>query len=209
MSILLQIPVYLSRPTWEIRGESIPGPKLTPGSHNLWNHFCVSLAKMGWGDNNRSGSRSSVMCTHVKAEQVMDVREDTFTVRTYECQADGKVKINSLMQHLQEVASAHAEQLGFGYDWMNGINGYWVLSNLRVEITQLPKLNDEVTIETWPSGYTWAIATREFIGKDQSGRELFKASSEWMVLNKQNNRLKNLFRLDLGLPKTGQRALPG
>jgi medium-chain acyl-[acyl-carrier-protein] hydrolase len=149
------------------------------------------------------------MRTNVKAEQVMDVKEDTFTVRTYECQVDGNVKINSLMQHLQEVASAHAEQLGFGYDWMNEVNGYWVLSNLRVEIDRLPKLNDEVTIKTWPSGYTRAIATREFIGKGRDGCELFRASSEWMVLNKHNNRLKNLFRLDLGLPKTGQKALPG
>jgi acyl-ACP thioesterase len=28
-----------------------------------------------------------------------------------------------------------------------------------------------------------------------------------MVLNKQNNRPKNLFHLDLGLPKTGPRAI--
>ncbi len=139
----------------------------------------------------------------------MDAREDKFTVRTYECQADGNMKINSLMQHLQEVASAHAEQLGFGYDKLNEINAYWVLSNFRVEIDKLPKLNDEVTIKTWPSGYTRAIATREFVGKDQYDCELFRASSEWMVLNKHKNRLKNLFRLDLGLPKTGQKALPG
>jgi acyl-ACP thioesterase len=76
-------------------------------------------------------------------------------------------------------------------------------------IDRLPKWNDEFTIKTWPSGYTRAIATREFVGKDQDGRELFRASSEWMVLDKQNNRPKNLFRLDLGLPKTGVKALPG
>ncbi|MHC4071220.1 MAG: acyl-[acyl-carrier-protein] thioesterase [Planctomycetota bacterium] len=139
----------------------------------------------------------------------VEVREEKFRVRTFECQVDGNIKMFSLMQHLQEVAAAHAEELGFGFDRLNELNSYWVLSNLRMEISRLPNRNDEVTIRTWPSGYTRTVATREFVGKDQSGGELFRAGSEWMILNKQTNRLKNLFRLDLGLPRTGQKALPG
>lgn len=115
----------------------------------------------------------------------------------------------SLMQYLQEVAAGHAGQLGFGFDRLNELNSYWVLSNMRIEIARLPKRNDEVTLRTWPSGYTRTMATREFVGTDQTGCEMFRAGSEWMVLNKETNRLKNLFRLDLGLPKTGRKALPG
>jgi acyl-ACP thioesterase len=141
--------------------------------------------------------------------KIMDVREDKFTVRTYECQADGNIKINALMQYLQEAAAVHAEQLGFGYGRLNEIDSYWVLSNIRIEMTRLPKWNDEVTIKTWPSGYTRLIATREFIGRDGYGGELFRASSEWLVLDKQNNRAKNIFHLDLKLPKTGPKAISG
>ena len=137
----------------------------------------------------------------------MEVREEKFTVRTYECQADGNLKIVSLMQYLQEAAALHAEQLGFGFERLNGLDGYWALSNLRVEIAQVPRWNDEVTIRTWPSGYTRLIATREFVGTDQNHRELFRAGSEWMVLDKQRGRPKNLFHLDLGLPKTGPKAM--
>jgi medium-chain acyl-[acyl-carrier-protein] hydrolase len=139
----------------------------------------------------------------------MEVREDKFTVKTYECRADGNIKIISLMQYLQEAAAAHAEQLGFGFDRLNEINSYWVLSNLRIEIARLPKWNDEVTIKTWPSGYTRLIATREFVGKDKYDCELFRAGSEWMVLSKQKNRPKNLFHLNLNLPKTGPKAISG
>jgi acyl-ACP thioesterase len=122
----------------------------------------------------------------------VEVREDKFKVGTFECQVDGNIKIVSLMHHLQEVAAGHAEELGLGFDRLNQINGYWVLSNLRIEIARLPKWNEEVTIKTWPSGYTRTVATREFVGKDQSGCELFRAGSEWMVMNKETNRLKNL-----------------
>lgn len=139
----------------------------------------------------------------------MEVREDKFTVRTYECQVDGNIKIASLMQCLQEAAALHAEQLGLGFERLGEMNGYWVLSNLRVEIARLPKWGEEVTIGTWPSGFNRVIASREFAGKDQNDRELFRAGSEWMVLDKQRNRPKNLFHLDLGLPRTGIKALSG
>ena len=138
----------------------------------------------------------------------MEVKEDKFRIRTYECGVDGRIKIYSLMQYLQEIAALHAEQLGLGYKKLSEMGGYWVLSNIRIEISRLPNREDQVTLKTWPSGYSRTIATREFVGKDQKGAELFRAGSEWMVINKQTNRLKNLFKLDLNLPKTGIKALP-
>jgi acyl-ACP thioesterase len=137
----------------------------------------------------------------------MQIRQDTFTVKTYECQADGNIKLHALMQHLQEVAAVHAEQLGFGYDRLNQVNSCWVLSNFAIEIDRLPRWNERVTIRTWPSGHGRVVATREFIGTDQQNHELFKASSEWMVLDRQKNRPKNLLRLDLDLPESGPKVL--
>ncbi len=139
----------------------------------------------------------------------MKVREEKFTVKTYECRPDGNIKMACLMQYLQEAAALHAEQLGFGVDRLNKINSYWILSNLRIEINRLPKWNDEITVKTWPSGYNRLIATREFVGSDQNDCELFRAGSQWMVLDKGSSRPKNLFRLDLSLPKTGLKALSG
>jgi medium-chain acyl-[acyl-carrier-protein] hydrolase len=138
----------------------------------------------------------------------VEAKEEKFRIRTYECGVDGKVKIFSLMQYLQEIAALHAEQLGLGFDKLSEMGGYWVLSNIRIEINRLVGRQDQVTLKTWPSGYSRTIATREFVGKDQNGAELFRAGSEWMVINKNTNRLKNLFKLDLNLPKTGTKILP-
>ena len=138
----------------------------------------------------------------------MDIKEEKLRIRTYECGVDGRIKIFSLMQYMQEIAALHAEQLGLGFERLNEMGGYWVLSNIRIEISRLPGRDDEVTLKTWPSGFSRTIATREFVGMDQNGSELFRAGSEWMVINKQTNRLKNLFKLDLNLPKTGIKVLP-
>ena len=137
----------------------------------------------------------------------MEVKESTFTIKTYECRADGKVRIAALMQYLQEAAALHAEELGVGFERLSEMKSYWVLSNFRMEITRLPVWSERVTIETWPSGYNRVIASREFVAKDRDNRELFKAGSEWMILDKQRNRPKNLFKLNLDLPKTGEKTL--
>jgi acyl-ACP thioesterase len=137
----------------------------------------------------------------------MDIRQETFTVKTYDCQSDGSIKVSSLMNYLQEAAAVHAEQLGFGFARLNEIDSYWVLSNIKIEFTKWPKWNETITLRTWPSGHTRSIATREFIGMNSAGGELFKAGSEWMVLNKGSKRPRNLSRLDLNLLHTGPQTI--
>jgi len=133
----------------------------------------------------------------------MDIRQETFTVKTYDCQSDGSIKVSSLMNYLQEAAAVHAEQLGFGFARLNEIDSYWVLSNIKIEFTKWPKWNETITLRTWPSGHTRSIATREFIGMNSAGGEPFKAGSKWMVLNKGSKRPRNLSRLDLNLLHAG------
>ena len=162
------------------------------------------------GDDNAFDLTCDVSCRNGRRlSVVMEAKEETFRVRTFDCGADGSIHLFSLMQYLQETAVDHAEELGFGFARMSEMDAYWVLSNIRIEITRLPQLDECIKIKTWPSGYTRTVATREFVGEDHNGGEIFRAGSDWMVLNKKTNKLKNLFRLDLDLPKTGRKALPG
>jgi len=111
------------------------------------------------------------------------------------------------MQQFQEVASVHARQLNFGSDRLDEINCYWVLSNLRIEVRKLPRWNEAVHLQTWPSGHNRILATREFQGLDESQTELFRAASQWMILDKKSNRPKNLVRLEIDLLNAGPKVL--
>lgn len=137
----------------------------------------------------------------------MQQREDRFTVNAFDCRPDGRIKPNALMQYMQEAAARHAEQLGFGFADLDKSGCFWVLANLRIEIARWPKWGDGVTIKTWPSGSTRATASREFIGVDPDGGELFRATSEWMILDKHSGRPKSITRLGLNLPQNGPRVL--
>lgn len=137
----------------------------------------------------------------------MDSREDRFIVRMYDCRPDGRIKANALMQYMQEAAACHAEQLGVGFRDLDRRGCLWVLVNLRIEIAHTPQWGDQMIVSTWPSGYTRLIASREFIGRSPEGPEFFRAASDWMVLDKDSGRPKNLDRLSLNLPQAGPKAL--
>jgi medium-chain acyl-[acyl-carrier-protein] hydrolase len=137
----------------------------------------------------------------------MDPGEDRFIVEAFDCRPEGCVKPNALMQYLQEAAARHAEQLGVGFADLAQWDCFWVLLNLRLEMTDMPRWRDCLTIRTWPSGCTRLTAAREFVGEDASGRELFRAGSEWMILDKNSSRPRNLSRMDLNLPPTGRKVL--
>jgi medium-chain acyl-[acyl-carrier-protein] hydrolase len=136
----------------------------------------------------------------------MDTLEHTFTVKTYDCHPNGMMKLSALMQQFQEIASVHAQQLNFGSDRLAEINCYWVLSNLRIEFGRLPRWKEAVLLQTWPSGHNRLLATREFLGRDETGRELFRAASQWMILEKKSNRPKNLVRLNIDLLDAGAKV---
>ena len=123
--------------------------------------------------------------------------EQTFTVATYNCGQSGVIRPYALMAHFQEAASLHAEQLGFGREDLGQLDGYWILQNIYIQITRLPKVNESYRICTWPSGNTKLMAGREFKGISDQGSVLFQAASEWIVLDKQSRRPKNLNRTNL------------
>jgi medium-chain acyl-[acyl-carrier-protein] hydrolase len=137
----------------------------------------------------------------------MDAKEDRFLVAAFDCRPDGLLKPNVLMQYLQESAARHAEQLGVGFADLNGQDCFWVLANLRIEMADTPRWGDRLTVRTWPSGVTRLTAAREFIGENADGREFFRATSEWMILDKHTSRPRNLSRLNLNLPPAGLKAL--
>jgi len=137
----------------------------------------------------------------------MDPREDRFIVEAFDCRPDGRLKPNALMQYLQEAAARHAEQLGVGFADLERRECFWVLANLRFEIAATPRWRDVVTLRTWPSGFTRLTASREFLGVASDGRELFRAASEWMILDQHSSRPQNLSRLHLNLPPDGPKVL--
>ena len=137
----------------------------------------------------------------------MEKRQETLLVKTYHCRPDGRMKIHVLMHRLQEIAAAHAQTLGLGIQWLSEMDCCWVLSNFVMEIARMPRWDETVTLQTWPSGHNRLIATREFMGHAADGSELLRAGSQWRILNRKTGRPINLAKLTPPLPGDAEKVI--
>ncbi|MFW3147128.1 MAG: acyl-[acyl-carrier-protein] thioesterase [Thermoplasmatota archaeon] len=139
----------------------------------------------------------------------MFAKEMGLKVRTYECGAEGRLSIRSLMHHMQEAASLHANEMGLGEEWLQRNDYLWVLVDLKVGIDRLPVWKEEAVIYTWPSGFDDYRAFREFSIAGPGGREIARASSNWMVLSVEEKLPVKLSRTGIDLPRSSKRHFPG
>jgi acyl-CoA thioesterase FadM len=58
----------------------------------------------------------------------------------------------------------------------------WILSLLHLTIDRLPRWEEEIVVETWPSGLDGLRATREFV-LSVEGAAAARATSAWLVFD--------------------------
>ncbi|MDD3119363.1 MAG: thioesterase [Victivallales bacterium] len=113
----------------------------------------------------------------------MMILRETFKVRTRELDRDGRLKLSAVADYLQEAAARHTNSRGIGMFQLRSRNRFWVLSRLRIDLTDYPVWNESVTVETWPKGSRLVVAARDFRLTGADGRPLGVATSQWLLLN--------------------------
>lgn len=112
-----------------------------------------------------------------------------YKVHVYETGPNAKATIASLFDYMQDVASDHAEIIGFGRNDMLKNKQFWVLSRMYAEIEELPEWRDEIIVTTWPSGLDKIFLTRNFCLTRPDGRPIANATSSWLVVDSDTRRL--------------------
>ena len=106
-----------------------------------------------------------------------------YNVRSYECDRNNNLRILTLMNILQDMADDDAARLGFGLKFCieNGMT--WVGTNYALEIDRLPKIHENIAIETWPSAKNKLSAYRDYEVFGEDGSSIIRASSQWVLIN--------------------------
>lgn len=99
-----------------------------------------------------------------------------------QCMPNGSLKYTDLCNILQLTAAKHSEMGGISFTDMQEFHQAWVLSKMRVEIIDLPKWKDIVTVKTWIISLENSRSVRAFEmvvnGQKKVGSETF-----WAVFN--------------------------
>ncbi|WP_041720756.1 acyl-[acyl-carrier-protein] thioesterase [Pseudodesulfovibrio piezophilus] len=116
--------------------------------------------------------------------------EHLYPVQSYEPRMDGRIAIPSVCNYLQDIASRHADTLGFGYHDLEKCGHFWMLARLHVTMERLPRFGESCRIETWPSGNERLVALRDFLLHDEKGL-IGKATTSWVTVNTTTHKPDN------------------
>ena len=111
-----------------------------------------------------------------------------YTVKSYEADCHGFLRILTLMNILQDIACENADVLGFGFAKCHEYNLTWVGSNYLIKIKRLPRIDEHFVIETWPAAAKMWGAVRNFNIKDTTGKVIACASSQWVLIDYERRR---------------------
>jgi medium-chain acyl-[acyl-carrier-protein] hydrolase len=116
--------------------------------------------------------------------------EKKYRIHVYETGPDGKLNIYSLFNYMQDIASVHAIQLGFGRDDLLKDNRFWVLSRMYAEIDEWPSWEETIILRTWPNGTDKVFALRNYEVTFPDGKHIASGSSSWLILDLTTKRVQ-------------------
>lgn len=104
-----------------------------------------------------------------------------------QCAPNGYLKYTELCNLLQMTAAAHSEMGGISFTDMQEYNQAWVLSKMRVEICDLPRWRDKITIKTWINSIENSRSIRA-LEIYVNGKKIVGSVTYWAVFNTQLRR---------------------
>lgn len=120
--------------------------------------------------------------------QKIKTYREQFTIRSSEVAPDGKAKLQSICDLLQETAGNQALQLNFDISQLRDQNLTWMLHRLHVKMDAFPEWRDKITIKTWPSSGDTLRAYRDFIILDESNNQIGSCLSYWLMINMETRK---------------------
>ena len=100
----------------------------------------------------------------------------------------GKLKIVSILNFLQDAASEYASEMGVsGFDLARK-NLAWVIVRYQIEIKNSPVWREDIQIETWRTPLKNLYELRQFRMTGSNALEILTARAWWVMIKKKNNR---------------------
>lgn len=115
-------------------------------------------------------------------------RQYDFNIRSTDTGENDVISPNCLACIIQEAASLDACNLGFGAPNLEKENIVWILIRTSVRIYEPLMWRQKAIVDTWTNGVSGIYALREFNISGVKGEVFAKASTSWILADKNTKR---------------------
>jgi medium-chain acyl-[acyl-carrier-protein] hydrolase len=121
--------------------------------------------------------------------------ETTTKIKAFDVDANGLLKVNTILDYFQDAASNDAERLNFGYSIFVPMGLTWVLSWAKFEFINYPRFMDEIKIQSWGKKQYKLYSIRDYLMFDSKDEIICKGTSAWLLIDSKSLRPKILPQL--------------
>ena len=106
----------------------------------------------------------------------------------YDITANNNIKPSTYLRFMQDAANEDAKRLGANYNSMKSNGMIFVISKMRVELTDTPQFDSTVSVRTWNNSISGVTFQREY-ELSCDGAVFGKATSRWALINYKTRQL--------------------
>lgn len=104
------------------------------------------------------------------------------------CDFEGLLGVPETFSLIMDLATEHAESINLGVSSIGKKHLFWLAVRTRVHFIRRPKIEERVTLSTWPEAPQRLRNNRCYL-IEKDGERLVEAKTEWAILNTQTGKL--------------------
>lgn len=108
----------------------------------------------------------------------------------FDLDANGDMRLTALIKYINDASWYSAEALGAGMEETLKVGMVFILQRFGMQIFSIPKLDDVITIKTWPCAMTRSAFKRCGVILNSAGEKMIEWESLWVLIDINERKIK-------------------
>lgn len=109
-------------------------------------------------------------------------------IRYSEIDHNGTITLPGIINYFQDCSTFQSEDIGLGAEVLKERKKAWILSYWQVIVERYPRLGEQITVSTFATGFKGLFGDRNFVMKDENGKQVACANSLWVFMDVEKGR---------------------
>lgn len=118
--------------------------------------------------------------------------QEQYQVRTYEIDSQKRATIPALVRLMHEAAMQNVMELKLSYWDLDSIKLSWILLRKHLFVNRLPRLGENIFIQTYPAGFDRFFTYRDYRILNENHELLVGSSSSWLLMHTEHRKMAPL-----------------